>query len=740
MLLRSKMNCYYVLLKDLELQDWVKINEIDDQLRTYSVNCDSPFHELQLFDADLSELAVGVKGKGLFVVCKQNRNTFSGHSIDGSTILERKITYDFSFMNSFSFCNFIRTDEYTCEYIIPPADVNNCLYDSKWATLPVRKYTKSVNGVMVVCKWCELPKFVKLVNKEAVVVLSGIKLYVFDKKKNVLTAAKGSIKDDGGFSERVCNINVQSEFGRLVRSCVRIKPQEGFECVLTKKNYVYPQPLRVVYDPDVRDSVATVDKVIKLSDKGKWNMENKPFDWMSIPSSNRPLLINKTMFKQTFKVGDKVKFNVKVMQHTEYEVDMEIYLELAHEETDGKLDRYDYYYDKCYDSPRTVFREMLNTKTRAFWDNDPKNKLHLSGDEDVEFNSSYLVFRVHDKVFDTKYGREMRCMIFDLTRREKGMKCEDVQKYDKKMEVDRNCMSRMLYFYANRSMSRLSTTSGSVKCEKGMIDIRHNLLCPEKNVSINNRHFGPNEPAMITNVEINMDALELGSWKDTFECTKPNDRSTLIVGSFKRLFKPKNYPDTLSKCSISPEMMLYKKSGDVGIYGHDYTTLQKCSWKGTFQSENKDRKFDDKGWNEEESRTGGYPWCGMPAAIFPSNFEIGNRTCQAGEFFENHLHTEVPHNGIPGDWSQGVCGFFLENSHPIECSLHQGGLRKWTRTEHEMPTLPIRLYRSDKYEVHSTIHPWGNVKKKRGRRDQTCAIRGCSRATQRSILSKKRFP
>ncbi len=708
------MNCYYVRPKDLEFQDWVTTVQVNDpQLRTYSINCDSPFYELQLFDADFSQLLVGSKGKGLFVVCKQNETTISGHSTDGCTILEKKIGYEFSFtITSFAFCNFIRTKEYTSEYIIPPVDVHDCLYDSKWTTLPVRKYTKSVNGVMVVCKWCELPKFVKLVNKDKVVVLSGIKLFLFDKKKNVLTASQGPVKDNGDFTEKVCDINVQSDFGRVVRSCVTQKStQDGFECVLTKKDYVFPDPLRVVYNPKISGSVATVDKVIKLSDDNKWNMQNKALDWTSIPSSNRPLLINKTLFKQTFQAGDKVNLKIKVMEHTDYEIDMELYLELRHEETDGKLDRYDYYYDSCYDSPRTVFTEILNTKTRAFWDNDPKNKIHLSGDKDVEFNSSYLVFRVHDKVFDTKYGKDMHCMIFDLTRRENVMKCEDVQKkYDKKMEVDRNCVSRMLYFYANRCMSKLSTTSGSVKCERGTIDIRHDQLCPEKNVHANDRLFVPNQAASIAQTSINYDALTNSSWKSTFEWTAKG-------GKGRGNLKPKNYPDTLSKCVVSPEVMLYKMSGDVGIYGHDYTTLQTCSWQSTFQSENKDRAYEV--WKKEEDNL---PWSGMPPPIFPSSFEKGNRSCQAGAFFENHLHTEVPHNGIPGDWSQGVCGFFLENSHPIECSLHQGGLRKWTRTDNEMPTLPIRLYRTDKYEIHSTIHPWGNVKIKPGkeRSDMCC--------------------
>ncbi len=468
---------------------------------------------------------------------------------------------------------------------------------------------------MVVCKWCELPKFVKLVNNDSVVVvLSGTKLYLFDEKKNILTAAETPVKDSGDFVEQVY-------YGRIVRSCVRRQPQEGYECVLTKKNYVFPDPLRVVYRPEIKDSVATVDKVIKLSKDDKWDMQNKSLDWTSIPSSNRPLLINKTMFKKTFQAGDKVKFDVKVMEHTDYEVDMQLFMELVHEETDGKLDRYDYYHDSCYDSPRTVFTEMLNTKTRAFWDNDPKNKIHLSGNKEIEFNSSYLVFRIHDKVFDTQYGRDMKCLIFDLTRREKVLKCKDLEKkYDKKMEVDRNCVSRMLYYYANRCMSKLSTTSGSIKCEKGMIEIRNNRLCPETNTHNNDKMFTPNEAAKIEEVELNYDdALTGACWDWTFELTKKPSPGT------KFLHRPKHFPDTLSKCAISPGVMLYKQSGDVGIYGHDYTTLQECSWKCAFESENKDLEFSDKVFIPTSEPD--FSWSGMPPRIFPSNFEKGNRSC-----------------------------------------------------------------------------------------------------------------
>ncbi len=694
----------------------------DPRLRSYSVNCNSAFHELQLFDADLSQFVVGLEGKGLFVVCKQNDVMFSGHSVDCTTLVEKKFGSNFSFTaTSFAFCNFIRTKEYTSEYIIPPVDIHDSLYDSKWKTLPIRKYTKSVNGTMVICKWCELPKFVKLVNNDAsvVLVLTGIKLFVYDKKNNVLTAAEKPIEDNGDFVEQVYDINVQSDFGRLVRLCVRRKPQDGYECVLTKKDYVFPDPLRVVYRPEITDSVATVDKVIKLSKENKWDMQNKSIDWTSIPSSNRPLLINKTMFKQTFRAGDIVKFNVKVMEHTDYEIDMQLFLELAHEESDGKLDRYDYNFDSCYDSPRTVFTEMLHTKTRAFWDNDPKNKIHLSGEKEMEFNSSYFVFRIHDKVFDTRYGRDMKCMIFDLTRREKILKCTDLEKkYDKKMQVDRNCVSRMLYYYANRCMSKLSTTSGSVKCEKGMIEIRNSHLCPLTNsVDFNDRYFMPNSNNILQDIEANdYVGLKRSSWKSTFELTKKPPSSA----SNSALKKPMHFPDTLSKCTISPDIMLYKDSGDVGIYGHDYTTLSELNWLVSFTSETKDYDFSDKVYRPVKKDD--FVFHDMPPQIVPSTFEKGNRYCQAGEFFENHLHTEVPHNGIPGDWSQGVNGFFLENSHPIECSLNKGGLRKWTKTGEEMPTLPLRLYRCDKYEIHSTMHPWGNVKVQPGkeRSDMQC--------------------
>ncbi len=130
------MNCYYILPKDLQFQNWIQINDVGDpQLRSYSIKCDSAFYELQLFDADLSQLVVGLTGKGLFVICKQNETTFTGHSTDGTTLLEKKTGDKFSFtMTSFAFCNFIRTKEYTCEYIIPPTDVHNYLYDSKWTT------------------------------------------------------------------------------------------------------------------------------------------------------------------------------------------------------------------------------------------------------------------------------------------------------------------------------------------------------------------------------------------------------------------------------------------------------------------------------------------------------------------------------------------------------------------------------------------------------------------------------